>query len=127
MKHVFNKTVLGIFALCATTACNQNNNDSLANSLPPCPERALVNSLPPCPERALANSLPPCIENSLPPCPEKALANSLPPCPEKAIANSLPPSLDNEALLTTTHNKTFRVVSHTNHLKNIDTAFTRIS
>lgn len=115
MKHVFNKTVLGIFALCATTACNQNNNDSLANSLPPCPERALVNSLPPCPERALANSLPPCIENSLPPCPEKALANSLPPCP------------DNEVLLTTTHNKMFRVVFHTNHLKNIDTAFTRIS
>ena len=87
MKTTINKTVLTLTALMsvntvfanslpptyentiktgielASKKTKNDNKSTLANSLPPTPEKAMANSLPPCIEgKAMANSLPPCIE-----------------------------------------------------------------
>ncbi len=72
MKNVFNKTLMGLFALSAVF--------EVQNSLPPTPERSIANSLPPCieaPAQKMANTLPPTWDS-----PVKVLANSLLPVPE---------------------------------------------
>ena len=93
MKHVLNKTVLAIFALCATSQMDTlKDKNEIANTLPPtwdlCDKQGI--------QSKLANTLPPTWDLCDKQGTQNGLANSLPPTSDFPIrlANSLPPTFE---------------------------------